>query len=188
MKPNSEESFWAMVSKGNGCWEWTGRTTKGYGRLRFWGKTRRAHRVAYALAVAPVPDEIFVCHACDNPKCVRPDHLFLGTAIDNNADMVAKARHATGERCRQKSPATGERHGSKTDPLTVRRGERHYAARLLQSDVDALREAGRTAASRDALSAIITAASSRFGVSRDHVAAIIRGAKWRHEITMGKTA
>lgn len=85
-----------------GCWLWTGATCQqGYGFIkRKDGVQLRAHRVAYELAYGHIPAGLQVCHRCDNPRCVRPGHLFLGTARDNAADMVAKGRAArnAGER------------------------------------------------------------------------------------------
>jgi hypothetical protein len=81
-----------------GCWEYRhSLTLSGYGRLWVDGKTRRAHRVAWELTYGPIPDGIEVCHRCDNPPCVRPDHLFLGTAEDNAADREAKGRSRGGK-------------------------------------------------------------------------------------------
>lgn len=85
-----------------GCWLWTGVTCQqGYGFIkRKDGAQLRAHRVAYELAYGHIPAGLQICHRCDNPRCVRPGHLFLGTAWDNAADMVAKGRAArnAGER------------------------------------------------------------------------------------------
>lgn len=83
----------------NGCWEWTGyRNENGYGRT--YKNTRRiyAHRLSYELFCGPITDADTVCHRCDNPICVNPDHLFVGTRGDNNRDSVAKGRNARGER------------------------------------------------------------------------------------------
>ncbi|QOK95212.1 HNH endonuclease [Ralstonia pseudosolanacearum] len=78
------------------CWLWTGAThPQGYGLIkRKDGAQLRAHRLAYELAYGVIPVGTFVCHRCDNPRCVRPDHLFLGSHADNMADMVAKGRAA----------------------------------------------------------------------------------------------
>lgn len=86
--------FMAKVRKTETCWEWTAGTHRdGYGLFRLTGEpTRTAHRVAYELFVGSLTDEQFVLHRCDNPKCVRPDHLFLGTQADNVQDMAAKGR------------------------------------------------------------------------------------------------
>lgn len=88
--------FWAKVSQSDGCWQWTGATTSwGYGVLRVKGHNVHAHRVSWELHNGPIPEEMFVCHKCDNPQCTNPEHLFIGTARDNALDMIAKKRHGT---------------------------------------------------------------------------------------------
>jgi hypothetical protein len=85
------DRFWAKVRKGDGCWEWTGSVKpRGYGQVRYARRTVYAHRVAWELAHGPIPDDMFVCHSCDNRRCVR--HLFLGTAQENTTDMLRKGR------------------------------------------------------------------------------------------------
>lgn len=95
-----EERFWEKVEKGPACWEWRGGLSgKGYGA--FLGANRKqgyAHRASWELAFGEIPAGLCVCHHCDNPKCVRPDHLFLGDSAANHADMVAKGRSTAGER------------------------------------------------------------------------------------------
>lgn len=97
--PPIEARFWAKVDKSEECWIWTGsRQYSGYGR--FGGSAGHpvgAHRFAYELTYGPIPDGLFVCHRCDNPPCVRPDHLFLGTVTDNNRDTDSKGRTSHGE-------------------------------------------------------------------------------------------
>ncbi len=89
------ERFWAKVDKTGECWEWKGyRTSDGYGRFMLGGKSRHAPRVAYELAFSPLPEGTLVCHRCDNPGCVRPEHLFEGTQQDNMRDMASKGRGA----------------------------------------------------------------------------------------------
>lgn len=91
------EKFWEKVKKTPGCWLWTGaRTGRGYGALYFqeggkrWHKT--AHRLSWEYARGAIPNGLFICHHCDNPLCVNPAHLFVGTVQDNNRDRDNKGR------------------------------------------------------------------------------------------------
>lgn len=96
--------------KGGLCWPWIGRrNAAGYGVFdTFLDGDRMAHRVAWVIEHGPILDGLFVCHSCDNPRCVRPSHLWLGTHSDNMRDMAAKGRgHKTQERRRSRKPLGG---------------------------------------------------------------------------------
>lgn len=89
-----EDRFWAKVVRHDeGCWEWTGcRDNHGYGCLWVEPAMEKGHRVSWTIHNGPIPDGLFVRHRCDNPPCTRPDHLVLGTQLDNMADMYARGR------------------------------------------------------------------------------------------------
>jgi len=126
MRQRYEERFWKRVIKrgAEDCWEWTGaKSTAGYGQLRMYGQAFYAHRLIWEWTYGSIPDGIEVCHACDNPECVNPAHLFLGSHADNIVDMHTKGRW------RSKRGIRGEANGnSKLTWPDVREIRQRYVA------------------------------------------------------------
>jgi hypothetical protein len=158
--------FWTKVDKNgpNGCWLWTDAcNSTGYGHFTFYPYRQvAAHRFSYELTHGPIPDGLFVCHSCDNRRCVNPDHLFLGTCADNMRDAHAKGRYRT-----------GDDHNSRLHPESLRRGEDHPHAKLTTEAVILIRQDYASGITRKALAA-------RYGVSVDAIARVVRHQLWRH--------
>jgi len=95
--PNIDR-FWnkILIIPFHDCWEWlAGKDKNGYGKITFNAKETRAHRLSYEIHYGVIPNGFFVCHKCDNPSCVNPKHLFLGSPLDNMQDMILKGRKIT---------------------------------------------------------------------------------------------
>lgn len=138
----------------NGCWVWDGYCDpKGYGEFRFYGIEKSAARVSYIIHNGPIPNSLHVLHKCDNPPCVNPDHLFVGTHQDNMRDKVNKGRAFLNGR-----------------NLTSCRGEKHFNARLSADQAVRIKQSSEP-------SKVLAA---RYGVHVTHINRIRRGAKWAH--------
>lgn len=167
-------------SHASGCWLWRGALdARGYGRIGLGGSTAnrtgantaQTHRLAYEMWVGPIPDGLLVCHRCDVPACVRPNHLFVGTHADNSHDAVRKGRMRR-----------GDRHWGRLHPERLARGERNPRAKLTDNDVRAIVAKAHDGIPRPLL-------RQQFGVSKTTIDTILRGEVWAHVtgITPSKT-
>ena len=179
MKINTLETrFWSYVDKGEPdmCWNWTGGKFKsgGYGQLSRSRKLGpiRAHRYSWELHVGPIPDGLMVCHRCDNPACVNPAHLFLGTQFDNMRDMTVKGRD--GAHTHPEIIKHGNDHWSHKHPEKLAHGEKSGQSKLTQAQVDEIRVLVKSGVMQKDL-------APRYGVIPDTISRIIRGATWRRD-------
>lgn len=158
------------VDEATGCWEWTGHVNQhrmGYGSVRIAGKTHRAHRVSYVLFKGSIPDGLFVCHSCDNPPCVNPDHLWLGTHKANMADAERKGRRTPPPKL------IGDDNPSRKYPEKRKRGEAHPRSKASDETITAIR---RAYLSGEHLHHI----GERFGLKYTFVQDVVYGRVWRH--------
>lgn len=171
-----EGRFWDFVAKGEGCWEWqAARDRGGYGVFSVTGKQVRAHRLAFKLSTGIDPGEAMVLHRCDNPPCVRPDHLWLGDAKANANDAAVKGRTARGDRNGARLYPERLRRGPMPyrDPATRPRGSGHSNAKLTEEQVIEIRKLvgeGRTQRS----------VAVMFKVSPATICLAVSGINWAH--------
>jgi len=176
-----EMRFWQKVEKTDGCWFWLGgKNSDGYGSFNIGTHGTGAHRIAYTLEVGNIPRGISVLHSCDNRACVRPDHLFLGTQLDNVTDMMEKGRgnKASGNRNASRlHPGIhrwGPTHTLRLHPERQARGERVANAKLKESQIIEIRRRWKMGeASQHAL-------AREYGVTLSAIHWIVIGRTWRH--------
>jgi hypothetical protein len=149
------------LDSATGCRIWTGASSPaGYGRVKVGGKLRGAHQVSWEANFGAIPDGMFVCHTCDNPPCIEPTHLFLGTRSDNMLDCSAKGRlflHT----------------GMKRRAESIRRGDQATPSKLTEQsvrEIRQLRSGGMT----------FTELGQRYGVDQSTVRSVVARKTWAH--------
>jgi hypothetical protein len=164
LTPAQEANFWAKINKDgptqphmeSPCWIWMASgDRKGYGQMRVGIKLLQAHRIAWVIKNGENTN-LCVCHRCDNPACVNPSHLFLGSHKENMRDMAAK-----------------KRDGSHTKPEKLCRGEDHGCTTLTSDQVIAIRSPSSERFSQRQL-------AKQFNVSQSTIGNILRRYVWRH--------
>jgi len=136
---------------GPDCWEWTaGKNPRGYGVINDGTRIQLAHRVAWLLEHGNLPEGLGILHRCDNPGCVRPSHLFVGTRADNNADMMAKGRYRAG-----------------SNPP---RGASAWCAKLTEDDIRAIRASEERG----------VALAAKYNVTKSTITDIRKRRSWAH--------
>lgn len=150
------ERFVLRIRVGDGCWTWTGNIHKDYPCIDHGGRRFYAHRLTLEWKLGrPLGEGLFSCHSCDNPSCVRPSHLFEGTASQNTLDALSKGRLKSGF------------------ALTDKKGSKHHSAKLTEERVVEMRRAVGVGKS-------VLFVARRFGVSRQAATAAVYGKTWRH--------
>ncbi len=157
--PPIEDRIWAKVKKGSDaeCWEWTGGCTRaGYGTISYQNRHQYAHRLVYEFTHGAIPDGMLICHTCDNPICVNPAHLWVGTKGDNNRDMIAKGRNWLQQK-----------------PERQVRGERQGSAKLTEAAVRDIRMLASQGCSLREL-------ATKYGVSDTTINTVVARKWWKH--------
>lgn len=189
-----KERFWSRVKKTDSCWNWIGGISpSGYGRFSIGLRGHFAHRKSYEINIGRIPNNLCILHKCDNRHCVRPDHLFLGTRLDNARDMVNKGRSIRGDsHYSRKNPwllsrgdrhwsklyperlARGDNNGSKTHPERVPKGESSSASKLKTEQIIKIKNMYLSGQfTQSALEKI-------FNIDQTQISRIVRNLSWKH--------
>ncbi len=180
--------FWSRCAKSDGCWIWQGRPRRdGYGQIKIDGLPVGAHRVAWKLAhpTEEIPTGYLICHHCDTPICVRPDHLFLGTAKDNSRDMMNKGRSVKGRaypgsirrgdlhhfRQHPELIPRGDKSGARKHPESYAKGQDRWQAKVTEDQVREIRRLRATGA-------LLKELAMQFGISIPTVCTITTRRNW----------
>lgn len=144
-----ETRFWSNVYKTDGCWEWMGNPSTKFGYCKY--NRRLVHRLSWNFTNGDIPVGMLVLHRCDNPKCVRPDHLFLGTQKDNVHDMIQKGRARR----------------------NARKGEANYLTKISNADVQKIRQLAVSGTKQNEI-------ARNFGISTAQVSRIVNNRTRQH--------
>lgn len=164
-----EQRFLECFKKGkrNRCWNWKKTFVGKYGQHFSRGKVWLAHRFAYTFFKGPIPKGLLVCHKCDNPRCVNPNHLWIGTYLDNKHDCMKKKRHAFGNR----HPARSKKYGA---AFRLRlSGTNNSNASLTDSKVRQILKLHKEGKTQVFL-------AKRYGVWTNTIANVVHRRNWRH--------
>lgn len=160
-----------MPEPNSGCWLWDGNNTvRDYGRFQYCGRAIMATHMSLMLAGRPVPKGMLACHHCDNPACVNPEHLFVGTYRDNMRDAAHQGRLKPPPLPEPHQRARGARHGSRTKPEGIPKGARNGNAKLNDEIVRAIRVDNRA-------NGVI---ATQYGVTPQLISQIRTRRSWRH--------
>lgn len=160
MRTPTTERFWPKVQKTATCWYWVAhRAPNGYGRILHDDKVQDAHRVAYQLLVGPIPEGMWVLHKCDVKPCVNPDHLYLGTVVENTRDAVERGRVP--------------RNTLRLEPERASHGTSHYRAKVTDQDVRTIRFLASSGIPQRAI-------GRKFDIDQSTVSSIVTRKGWKH--------
>jgi hypothetical protein len=156
------ERFWNKINvrAEDKCWEWTAATRSGYGAIKIDGSVVSAHRLSWRFEHGEIPDDLYVCHHCDNRLCCNPKHLFLGTHSDNMKDAYEKERLTQLENCEER--------------LEVKSGEANPKSKLTKKEVKRIKFL------LDKKDLTHKQIGKKFNVSRQCITDINVGNKWSH--------
>lgn len=180
-----EQRFWKKVEKGSECWLWTGGIKSKehpYGKMFVGKKYQRAHRISWELHNGSIPEGMHVLHKCDNPRCVRPDHLFLGNHAQNMEDMISKGRKkaCSGEAWHKAHAGTfqtGDNHYLRKDPSKAKRGEECLWTKLTEEKVIEIRKIYDSYSNKTGL---LKKLAKEYRVHDTTIMQIVNGKVWKH--------
>lgn len=156
--------FWKLVDKTEYCWNWNSCTKNGYGRFCLSGKDYPSHRVSWTIENGNIPESLCVLHKCDNPSCVNPIHLFLGSHKDNMMDMENKGRG---------NHPHGDNHPARKNPHYLKRGESNPKSKLNEEKVRRIRTLRESGIGYREI-------ATEYGVTKAAVRFIVQRKSWKH--------